>query len=574
MNKRPTRDNEHTVRNLASMASQTSNLILRAFANIQTGVSMWDAESCLLIANNKFYEIFGLRPELAPVGISYREFAEAACEHGCLDGRDPEEFSDIALSLAARGAAVAWDDEWPDGRVFSVEQRPEANGSWIATYEDITTQRQAEAQLAFLGQHDRLTTLPNRESFIAKLEEALSRRRSVGLLIIDLDQINRINEKLGHQAGDSLLRLVGTRLSNVFRQSDTVARLSGDGFGILLGRAKSGEQALACATSVISLLRQPFEIDGRRVLVNANIGVAIGPAHGRNADTLERHAELALRAANARGTGIACLFEQAMADRVDAHRRMEADLRLALKQNQLRLMYQPIVDSKTGQIVSFEALMRWQHPERGMVSPIEFIPLAEATGLIVPMGIWALRRACADAASWPSPIKVAVNLSPAQFSGGDLCRDVRAALEAAKLSPARLELEITESLLITETGSAKKLLNDLHAIGVRVAMDDFGTGYSSLSYLRDFAFDKIKIDKSFVDNLGQSRSGDAVVRAVTRLAADLGVGTVAEGVETDTQRALLRDHGCTYLQGYLFSKPRPFEEVPVLIAKLGVQKQS
>jgi diguanylate cyclase (GGDEF)-like protein len=565
-------DNSHnkkTVHDLGMMASRASSLILRAFAGIQIGVSMWDAEARLLVANRKFYEIFGLTAECAPSGISYREFIELACDRGALEGREPEELVDVAMSLTARGNPVAWDDEWPDGRVFSIEQRPDQDGSCIVTYEDITGRRRAESQLAFLGQHDRLTTLPNRDCLTLRIEEALLRRRNIGVLTVNLDHINRINDKLGHQSGDILLRLVGTRLSNVFRQGDTVARLGGEGFGILLGRTKSGAQALACATSVIGLLRQPFEVDGRRVVIDAHVGVATGPAHGKDCDTLLRNADLALRQAKSDGAGKARLFEQSMADHMDAQSRMEADLRLAIRQGQLRLFYQPIVDSRTERIASFEALMRWQHPIRGLVNPAEFIPLAEATGLIVPMGAWALRRACADAALWPDSIKVAVNLSPAQFRYGDLCRDVRSALETAKLSPKRLELEITESLLITDTGSVKKLLNNLHDIGVSVALDDFGTGYSSLSYLRDFAFDKIKIDKSFVDELGRNRSGDAVVRAVTRLAADLGVGTVAEGVETKEQSTHLRDQGCTYQQGFLFSKPEAIDAIPSLIARLG-----
>jgi diguanylate cyclase (GGDEF)-like protein len=450
-----------------------------------------------------------------------------------------------------------------------VEQRPDVAGGWIATYDDITLRRNAETQLAFLGQHDRLTTLPNRDYFSTRIQEALSRRRTVGVLIIDLCHVARVNEKLGHQAGDTLLRMVGTRLSNVFRQGDTVARLGGDCFGILLGRTKSAEQALTCAQSIIGLLRQPFEVDDQRVTLDTNIGVAVGPTHGRTCETLLHHSDLALQESKAAGPGIARLFEQEMADRLEAHRKLEADLRVAIKQGQLQLLYQPIVDSKTGRVVSFEALMRWQHPLRGLISPIEFIPLAESTGLIVPMGTWALRRACADAAQWPEHVKVAVNLSPAQFCYGDLCRDVRAALAAAKLAPERLELEITESILIKDTRAAKKLMHELQDIGVHLAMDDFGTGYSSLSYLRDFAFDKIKIDKSFVDSLGSNRSGDAVVRAVARLATDLGVKTVAEGVETDEQRTHLRDEGCTYLQGYFFSKPKPVEEVPGLIARLG-----
>jgi diguanylate cyclase (GGDEF)-like protein len=571
MSKRPQSDHKHTVRDLAMIATQSSSLILRAFAHIHTGVSMWDKQSCLLVANQRFYEIFGVSPQAAPVGTSYREFIEVACDRGALEGRDPDEFAEVALSLAARGASVAWDDEWPDGRIFTVEQRMDEQGGWICTYDEITSRRKAETQLAFLAQHDRLTTLPNRECFTTRLEEALARRRGVGLLMIDLDHVERVNEKLGPQAGDTLLRLVGTRLSNVFRQGDTVGRLGGDSFGILLGRTKGPEQTLACAQSVIALLRQPFEIDGRRLFLNASIGAATGPAHGGTAETLLRHADLALHSAKMEGGGTARLFEQEMAERVDAQRKMEADLRLAIKEGQLRLLYQPIVDSHTGRVASFEALMRWQHPQRGMIPPVAFIPLAEATGLIVPMGAWALRRACADAAKWPDHIKVAVNLSPAQFQSGDLCREVRLALEESILAPERLELEITESLLITETGAAKKMLKELHALGVHVAMDDFGTGYSSLSYLRDFAFDKIKIDKSFVDELGHNPSGDAVVRAVSRLAADLGVKTVAEGVENDQQRRHLRDEGCTYLQGYLFSKPRPVEEVPGLIATLGAQ---
>jgi diguanylate cyclase (GGDEF)-like protein len=544
----------------------------QAFATLHVGVSVWDAQARLLVANQRFLEIFSLSPGSVPSRTSLYDFVHQACDTGALEGRDPGEFLSVFNDLATRNATAGWSDQWSDGRVVALEYHPSEAGCWIATCEDITERQRVQDQLLFLAQHDSLTKLANRDHFTQCLGKSLMRGHMASVLCIDFDRFKDVNDTLGHQVGDKLLRLAGWRLRTVFRQSDTVGRLGGDEFAVILAGNKGLDQALACGVSVTELLAQPFDIDGQPIRISASIGVAVGPSHGMDAGTLLTHAELALYAAKAEGAGSMLLFRQQMADRMNARRRLEADLRVALERDEFIVFYQPIVDASSGSVVSFEALIRWNHPVRGMISPADFIPIAEATGMIIPIGGWILRRACVDAALWPAHIKVAVNLSGAQFRAGNLCREVTDALAAAGLDPARLELEITESLLIKDASAARRMLGSLREIGVRVAIDDFGTGYSSLSYLRDFVFDKIKIDKSFVDDLGNGRRSDAVIRTVTRLALDLGVDTVAEGVETDEQRQQLCADGCSHLQGYFFSRPTAVDRVPGIIRDLAATR--
>ncbi len=539
-----------------------------AVAPLRIGVAMWDAQVRLMTANPRFYDMFGISAAQFPAHPTLADVIRSACGSGALAGREPDELIILLSSLVGADEAVGWNEQWPDGRLVAMEFHPAEAGTWLLTCEDITERQLVQSQLRFLGQHDGLTKLVNYDCLKQHLDQSMRRGHPVAVLCIDFDRFKDFNDRVGHQVGDALLQQAGSRLGSVFRQGDLVGRLGSDEFAVILTGSKGREQALACAASVIALLSQPFEIAGRIFRVSASIGVAIGPRDGTDARTLLVNAELALRAAKAAGLGQVVPFAQSMADRLNTRRQMEADLHLALTRDELTLFYQPIVDAVSGQVVSFEALIRWVHPVRGMVSPAEFIPVAEATGLIIPIGTWVLRRACADAARWPAHVSVAVNLSGAQFGAGNLTEDVHTALARAELSPNRLELEITESLLIKDSQAARHVLAALRAIGVRVAIDDFGTGYSSLSYLRDFAFDKIKIDKSFVDDLGQNRNSDAVIRAVTRLATDLGVKTVAEGVETDQQRARLCADGCSFLQGFLFSRPARAETVPALITRL------
>jgi diguanylate cyclase (GGDEF)-like protein/PAS domain S-box-containing protein len=436
---------------------------------------------------------------------------------------------------------------------------------------DVTERKQAEARIQHMAHHDALTGLPNRILFHQRLGEALTRiARSGGklaVLCLDLDQFKGVNDTLGHPIGDRLLKVVAERLNSCVQESDLVARLGGDEFAIIMPEIDSPRGAETLANRVIEELGSAFEIDGHEVIVGASVGIAIAPGDGNAADVLLRNADMALYRAKADGRGRFHFFEAEMDKRVQLRRALELDLRKAFNQGEFELYYQPLINLRGGDVSGFEALLRWRHPERGMISPAEFIPLAEEIGLINPLGEWVLREACADAMTWPKPVKVAVNLSPVQFKSRNLVQAVLTALAYSRLPPERLELEITESVLLDETDTNLATLHRLRELGVCISMDDFGTGYSSLSYLRSFPFDKIKIDQSFVRELTERPDCMAIVRAVTGLGASLGIATTAEGVETHEQLDRLRAEGCTEVQGYLFSAPRPATEVAGMLKK-------
>jgi predicted signal transduction protein with EAL and GGDEF domain len=378
---------------------------------------------------------------------------------------------------------------------------------------------------------------------------------------------------LGHPVGDSLLRAVADRLSAGVRGGDTVARLGGDEFAIIHVGLSSPEHALVLANRLILALHEPYDIEGHRVTVGTSIGISIAPRDGTSSDTLLRHADIALYVAKTEGRGTCRIFEPDMVAQIQARREVELDLRNALPADQFDLHYQPILDLQFGKVVGFEALIRWNHPVRGLVSPADFIPIAEETGLIVPIGDWVLRKACLDAADWPHDIDIAVNLSSVQFKGGQLLDSVRQALAISRLNPNRLELEITESVLLLNSEDTLAVLHQLRALGIRIALDDFGTGYSSLGYLRSFPFDKIKIDRCFIRDIGAGAGSAVIVGAIVGIARALGMTTVAEGVETTEQLIQVRDQGCAMVQGYLFSRPRPAGEVAALICTLHVFDQ-
>jgi predicted signal transduction protein with EAL and GGDEF domain len=378
---------------------------------------------------------------------------------------------------------------------------------------------------------------------------------------------------LGHPVGDGLLRAVAKRLACSVRSGDTVARLGGDEFAIIQVDLSSPDQAALLADRIIVAMREPYDIDGHRVITATSIGIAIAPRDATSSETLLRNADIALYLAKAEGRGIYRLFEPAMEAQVQARRELELDLRNALLADEFDLYYQPVLDLQSGKVAGFEALIRWNHPVRGQISPADFIPVAEETGLIVPIGDWVLRNACLDAAGWPADIEIAVNLSSVQFKGGQLLDSVRQALAISNLDPTRLELEITESVLLQNSEDTLALLHRFRALGIRIALDDFGTGYSSLSYLRRFPFDKIKIDRYFVRDICASTGSAVIVGAIVGIARALGMTTVAEGVETADQLAKVRGQGCAMVQGYLFSRPRPAGDVPALIRTLHVLDQ-
>ncbi|MDO9714347.1 sensor domain-containing protein, partial [Paracraurococcus lichenis] len=436
---------------------------------------------------------------------------------------------------------------------------------------DITERRAAEARIAHMAHHDALTGLPNRVRFRERLDAALTRVRRgepCAVLCLDLDRFKEVNDTLGHPAGDALLRAVTERLRSELREVDTLARLGGDEFAVVQAGADQPHDATVLARRLVEVLGTPFDLDGHRVVIGTSIGIAFAPGDGADADALLKAADMALYRAKAEGRGCWCFFEPEMDARMQLRRTLELDLRRALAEGEFELHYQPIVGVRNRVVHGLEALIRWRHPERGLVPPDRFIPVCEETGMIVPLGSWVLRRACAEAVTWPGAPRVAINLSPTQFGSRGLVEAVQEALAASGLEPGRLELEITETAMLRDTEETLATLHQLKALGVRIAMDDFGTGYSSLGYLQRFPFDKVKIDRSFVRGLGEARASEAIVRAVAELCDGLDMSTTAEGVETEAQLAVLRRQGCGEAQGYLFAHPTPAPDVPALLARL------
>jgi diguanylate cyclase (GGDEF)-like protein len=433
----------------------------------------------------------------------------------------------------------------------------------VTTYEDVTESRRAEARIRHLANHDALTGLPNRRQFTTRLDEALHRvGAGVAVMFLDLDQFKNVNDTLGHHAGDELLRLAAGRIRECMRDGDLIARLGGDEFAVLLqGKGALPDNVETLAQRIIESLSTPFDLAKFQASVGVSVGIAAATSSTSDGDTLLKHADMALYEAKAAGRGTYRIFEASMAAELQARMDLEADLRGALDRGELELHYQPLLDLQRGQLSGFEALLRWRHPVRGMVSPANFIPIAEETGLIVPIGEWVLRRACADAVTFPSFAKIAVNISPVQFAGGDLSELVRDTLLQSGLAASRLELEITESALLQDSEAVIRTLHSLRALGVRTALDDFGTKYSSLTYLRSFPFDKIKIDQSFVRDMASREDCLAIVRSVAQLAARLGMTATAEGVESGAQLDQVREAGCTEAQGYFFGQAEPVEKL-------------
>ncbi|MEF2070654.1 putative bifunctional diguanylate cyclase/phosphodiesterase [Consotaella aegiceratis] len=451
-------------------------------------------------------------------------------------------------------------------REIEIERRP----AILVSIVDVTERRRAEARVEHLAHHDSLTDLPNRSLFHVRLDAAAARARREGenlaVLCLDLDHFKQVNDTLGHPVGDKLLRSVAERFRATLRERDFVARVGGDEFAIIQAPIKGPVEAAELARRVIETIGRPYEIDGHQMVIGASIGIALGPAEARDTDILLKNADMALYRAKSDGRNTYRFFEPGMDAKLQARRLLEIDMRHTLAAGGFELHYQPLIDVSTQRITGCEALLRWRHAERGMVSPADFIPLAEEVGLIVPLGEWVLKEACTEAAAWPESIKIAVNLSPAQFKSPRLVEAVIDALAESGLPPSRLELEITESVLLHGNEQNVAVLRQLKDLGIRISMDDFGTGYSSLSYLQKFPFDKIKIDQSFVRDLSERPEAIAIIRAVTGLGRSLQMLTTAEGVETFEQFERLKGEGCNEAQGFLFSRPVPASELTVLLA--------
>jgi diguanylate cyclase (GGDEF)-like protein len=543
-----------------------------AVSNMNQGLVMFDRDGRLVISNERYVQMYGLAPDAVQPGCTLTELVEARKANGTFSG-DPEQYIATLLASITAGTPTSQFVELDDGRTIAVLNQPMIGGGWVATHEDITERRRAEMKIAHMARHDALTDLPNRVLLRERLAEALAhvdRGAKLAVLCLDLDQFKNVNDTLGHPTGDELLRIVAGRLRGCVRETDTISRVGGDEFSIIQTDITDATDAERLARRISEAITAPYDLHGHLVMVDTSIGIALAPADGTDVNELLKNADMALYGAKADGRGVYRFFEPTMDARMRARRTLELALRKALERGEFELFYQPVVNLDREDVHCCEALLRWHHPERGMVPPAEFIPVAEEIGLIVALGEWVIRRACEDAARWPDNVCVAVNLSPTQLSSKNLVPTVLSALGASRLSAQRLELEITEAVLMQNTESTLKTLHQLRSLGIRISMDDFGTGYSSLSYLRSFPFDKIKIDRCFINGLGDSAESDAIVQAVAGLAMSLSMTTTAEGVETREQLDRVRELGCTDVQGFFYSPPVPMRELAKIFAKQGV----
>jgi diguanylate cyclase (GGDEF)-like protein len=558
-------------RQIALGQQQEENLRLanlqfdNAINNMSQGLCFFDSAHRLVVCNDRYLDMYDLPSERVRPGTPLIEIVEMRFEAGSFPSMSREEYMLWRTTVA--GSAEANDSivELRNGRTFKIRHRPMPDGGWVATHEDITEQRRSEVKIEYMAHHDALTDLANRVLLNERLEQALGRRvhreEAVAVHHLDLDQFKAVNDTFGHHAGDKLLKSVADRLRGLVRETDTIARMGGDEFVIVQAPITDPAEATALAQRIIASISEPFDFDGHQAAIGASIGIAVGPGDGLLPDRLLRHADLALYRAKGDGRGTFRFFEPAMDLQMQTRRILEQDMRRALPAGEFELYYQPVVNLASNDISGFEALIRWNHPRQGLVSPASFIPLAEEIGFIVPMGEWVIRQACATAAGWPEHLHVAVNISAAQFRSPGLMQVIVGALAASGLSPTRLEIEITETVLLHNREATLAVLHQLRSLGIRIAMDDFGTGYSSLTYLQSFPFDKIKIDRSFVKDITDNTGSLNIVRAVAALANGMGMTTTAEGVETREQLDRIVSEGCTEMQGFLFSRPLPAPEI-------------
>jgi len=519
--------------------------------NMSQGVLMFNSNSQLVICNRRYLEMYGLPKEAAESGRTLRELLDHRAKVGTFSGDSDGKTFNNTITLN-------------DGRVISIVSKPIVDGGWLAMHEDITERQHADEKIAHMARHDALTDLPNRVMLRERLQHELKRVKRgecLAVLCLDLDQFKSVNDTLGHPIGDELLKLVADRLRGCIRGPDTIARLGGDEFAIIMTQMSDPTDAAMLSRRIRESIVKPYQVDGHQIVTDISIGISTAPIDGMETDVLLKNSDMALYGAKADGRGTYRFFEADMNTRMKARRELEMDLRKALQNKEFELFYQPLVTLQTNEISAFEALLRWNHPTRGMVSPAEFIPIAEETGLIIPLGEWVLKTACQETNNWPDHVKVAVNLSPSQLHNRNVVKTVMAALSESGMPARKLQLEITESVLMQNTFSTLATLHELRKLGVQIAMDDFGTGYSSLSYLRSFPFDKIKIDRSFIQDLSNGVEPLAIVHAVAGLANCLNMISTAEGVETQQQLDTLQAIGCTEMQGFLFSRARPAGEV-------------
>jgi diguanylate cyclase (GGDEF)-like protein len=548
----------------ASLA-QKSQQLDAALNNMSQGVAMFDGRQRLIISNTQLAKIYRLTPEQTKPGTSFRAILEARAAVGSVP-RDVPNFVTDSLAQVSRVGLSHSLYELGDGRTVSVSLQAMDGGGWVSIHQDITAQKRVEAELERLACHDALTGLANRSLFTEKASAALARMRRDGeafsILMLDLDRFKTVNDSLGHPAGDVLLREISRRLLNTVRDVDCVARFGGDEFAVLQAPGEDQKAGvIALSDRILAAITEPYDLNGRKLILETSIGIALAPQDGDDVDALIQRADLALYRAKTEGRNRYGFFTAAMEAEARNRRDLEDGMRRALSRREFELHYQTIVDLESRQCCGAEALVRWRDPERGIVLPDRFIPVAEDSGLIVPLGEWILRQACADAVKWPPRFKVAVNLSPAQFKHGDLLGVLKSALNDTGLPPERLELEITETVLLENNSDNLAIMRDIKNLGAAIVLDDFGTGYSSMTYLQMFPFDRIKIDRTFIQNMTHQAADAAIVCSIAGLGRNLGIATVAEGVETQEQLIALRAAGCQLAQGYLFSRPVPASEL-------------
>ncbi|MDX7950439.1 EAL domain-containing protein [Lichenihabitans sp. Uapishka_5] len=541
-----------------------------ALTTMSQALCIFDRDHRLRLANPQAHALFGIGPDEAKPGSAYLALIELSLARNNHPGTDAARLRRHLRFVAARRRRSVRFVPFGHDRILSVTHEPMVDGGWMGTYEDVTERRRAAARIAHMATHDGLTGLPTRFALERRVDEELARIEPGGgfaILCLGLDQFKEINDTLGHAVGDALLCGVAARLGEGLRRTDLLVRLGSDEFAVVRSGTDDRDGATAFADAMLARLKPSFDIDGRRLSIGGTGGLVLAPHHGATCAELLTNVDLAMnKAKDGEARGTCRVFEPVLKEALKKRIRLEADLRRALENDEFELFYQPLLDLASTEVRAFEALMRWNHPTRGLVGPVEFIPVAERMGLIDAMGRWALNVACREAAGWPETVKVAVNVSLAQLREDSFAAAVEAALAASGLAPHRLELELTETIVMSNAGHAMEGLLKLKHLGVRFAMDDFGTGYSSLSYLRRFPFNKIKIDRSFLQNLADSHEAEQIVRTIVALGRNLGLRVTAEGVETPRQLRFLTEIGCDEIQGYLIGRPEPAAQVPLTLA--------
>lgn len=541
-----------------------------AINSLAHGLSMFDREAQLIVCNQTYLDIYGLSPSSIAEGISFEDILWRQVAAGVFTEGSATVYVAMQLAEAQRREIFTRIVKLRDGRFLSIWHKPLEDGGWISTHLDVTAQRTAEERIIYLAGHDSLTGLPNRyqlHSQIGRTLAVMGDGARAAVLYLDLDRFKSIKDTYGHAIGDTLLQQASQRLTECVGDQGSVARLGGDEFVVFQMASKFPSATTSLARTIVSRMSDPFYVDGLQVALSASAGIAIAPDSGRDAEQLLRNAALALHRAKKDGRGRFCLFEQGMDSYLQERRNLEIDLAGAIERNELEIVYQPIVRLPSCQVSGCEALLRWRHPQRGTIGPDVFVPVAEESGLIISIGAWVLQEACRQAATWHNSIRLAVNVSAVQFQSGTLALSVAAALRQSGLPSSRLDLEITESVLLNDNEETMKMLYQLRELGVKFSLDDFGTGFSSLSYLQRFPFDSLKVDRSFVDRVASSPDRAAIVRAILGLGRNLKKSVIAEGVETRDQLDWLSAEGCPEVQGYFFARPSTSAELPLSIRR-------